>query len=129
MTHRGRQFFLVDWLKKERYIRSHQSGERKMAAIHHLKVIRPASEKCAVALPVRKPNATYRSREHLTEREVERLIEAARRDAQIKSATVGIHAGFFRLFDFQHCEPADRPCHCLCPSGQVEASTYNYVHK
>ena len=49
-----------------------------MAAIHHLKVIRPAPEKCAVALPVRKPNAAYRSREHLTEREVETLIEAAK---------------------------------------------------
>ena len=49
-----------------------------MAAIHHLKVVRPTSEKCAVALPVRKPNAAYRSREHLTEREVERLIEAAK---------------------------------------------------
>jgi type 1 fimbriae regulatory protein FimB/type 1 fimbriae regulatory protein FimE len=43
-----------------------------MAAIRHLKVIRPTSEKCAVVLPVRKPNAAYRSREHLTEREVER---------------------------------------------------------
>jgi type 1 fimbriae regulatory protein FimB/type 1 fimbriae regulatory protein FimE len=49
-----------------------------MAAIHHLKVIRPTSEKCAVALLVRKPNAAYRSREHLTEREVEGLIEAAK---------------------------------------------------
>jgi integrase len=49
-----------------------------MAAIRHLKVVRPTSEKCAVALPVRKPNASYRSREHLTEREVERLIEAAK---------------------------------------------------
>jgi len=49
-----------------------------MAAIHHLKVVGPASEKCAVVLPVRKPNAAYRSREHLTEREVERLIEAAK---------------------------------------------------
>ena len=49
-----------------------------MAAIHHLKVVDPTSEKCAVALPVRKPNAAYRSREHLTEREVERLIEAAK---------------------------------------------------
>jgi len=27
---------------------------------------------------VRKPNAAYRSREHLTEREVERLVEAAK---------------------------------------------------
>ena len=49
-----------------------------MTATHHLKVIRPASKKCAVALPVRKPNAAYRSREHLTEREVERLVEAAK---------------------------------------------------
>jgi len=38
-----------------------------MAATHHLKVVCPTSEKCAVALPVRKPNAAYRSREHLTE--------------------------------------------------------------
>jgi hypothetical protein len=30
----------------------------------HVKV----SKKCTVALPVRKPNAAYRSREHLTER-------------------------------------------------------------
>jgi integrase len=29
------------------------------------------------ALPRRKPNVEYRSREHLTEREVERLIEAS----------------------------------------------------
>ena len=36
----------------------------------------------AARLPRRKPNAEYRSREHLTEREVERLIEAIR-------ATVG----------------------------------------
>ena len=49
-----------------------------MTAIRHLKVIRPASVKRTVALPVRKPNAAYRSREHLTEREVERLIEAAK---------------------------------------------------
>jgi type 1 fimbriae regulatory protein FimB/type 1 fimbriae regulatory protein FimE len=49
-----------------------------MAATHYLKVVRPTSEKCAVAFPVRKPNAAYRSREHLTEREVERLIEAAK---------------------------------------------------
>jgi len=49
-----------------------------MAALRHLKVVGPASEKCAVALPVRKPNAAYRSRKHLTEREVERLIDAAK---------------------------------------------------
>lgn len=33
---------------------------------------------CTVTPPMRKPNAAYRSREHLTEREVERLIEAAK---------------------------------------------------
>src|SRR3974377_1794966 len=49
-----------------------------MAAIHHLKVVGPTSEKCAVALPVRKPNAAYRSRENLTEQEVERLVEGAK---------------------------------------------------
>ena len=44
---------------------------------HHDGLIRPAPKKCTVALPVRKPNAAYRSREHLTEREVERLIVSA----------------------------------------------------
>jgi len=38
----------------------------------------PNLQKCAVALPIRKPNAAYRSREHLTEREVEKLIETAK---------------------------------------------------
>ena len=32
--------------------------------------------------PVRKPNAEYRSREHLTEREVEQLIEAVKDNRQ-----------------------------------------------
>ena len=49
-----------------------------MAAIRHLKVVGPANVKRTVALPVRKPNAAYRSREHLTEREVQRLVEAAK---------------------------------------------------
>ena len=52
--------------------------ERKMAAIRHLKVVGPSNVKRTVALPVRKPNAAYRSREHLTEREIDRLIEAAK---------------------------------------------------
>ena len=42
--------------------------------------VSPATEKCTVrqAAPRRKPNAEYRSREHLTEREVEKLIEAVK---------------------------------------------------
>jgi integrase len=53
----------------------------EMAAIAHLTVATPDNEKFTVLpaparLPKRKPNAEYRSREHLTEREVGRLIEA-----------------------------------------------------
>ena len=52
-----------------------------MAATAHLTWVAPDNEKFTVQsaparLPRRKPNAEYRSREHLTEREVERLIEA-----------------------------------------------------
>ena len=64
------------------------------AAAAHLTLGAPDNEKFTVLpaparLPRRKPNAEYRSREHLTEREVERLIEAvkgnrwAHRDATI----------------------------------------------
>ena len=54
-----------------------------MAATAHLPAVAPDNEKFTVRsaparLPRRKPNAEYRSREHLTEREVERLIEAAK---------------------------------------------------
>ena len=52
-----------------------------MAATAHLTLVAPDTEKFTVQsaparLPRRKPNAEYRSREHLAEREVERLIEA-----------------------------------------------------
>ena len=52
-----------------------------MAATTHLTSVAPDNEKFTVLpaparLPRRKPNAEYRSREHLTEREVGRLIEA-----------------------------------------------------
>ena len=53
----------------------------EMAATAHLPLVAPDNEKCTVRsaparLPRRKPNVEYRSREHLTEREVGRLIEA-----------------------------------------------------
>jgi integrase len=55
----------------------------EMAAAVHLTLVAPDNEKFTVRsaparLPRRKPNAEYRSREHLTEREVERLIEAVK---------------------------------------------------
>ena len=43
----------------------------------HLKLVIPATKKRAVT-PRRRPNRELRSREHLTETEVEKLIEAAR---------------------------------------------------
>ena len=54
-----------------------------MAATAHLTVAARDNEKFTVQsararLPRRKPNAEYRSREHLTEREVERLIKAVK---------------------------------------------------
>jgi type 1 fimbriae regulatory protein FimB/type 1 fimbriae regulatory protein FimE len=49
-----------------------------MQAIRHLKVVGPANEKRTVAAPRRKPNTEYRQREHLTEQEVEKLIDAAK---------------------------------------------------
>ena len=48
----------------------------------HLAWVPPTNEKFTVRLPRRKPNAEYRSREHLTEREVERLIEAVKDNRQ-----------------------------------------------
>ena len=43
----------------------------------HLKLVAPAIEKRTVT-PGRQPNAAYRTREHLTEAEIERLIAAAK---------------------------------------------------
>jgi hypothetical protein len=55
----------------------------EMAGTAHLTLVAPDNEKFTVRsaparLPSRKPNAEYRSREHLTEREVERLTEVAK---------------------------------------------------
>jgi integrase len=50
-----------------------------MAQIVQLAVVASANEKFTVR---RKPNAEYRSREHLTEREVERLTEAVKGNRQ-----------------------------------------------
>jgi integrase len=48
-------------------------------ATSHLKIVSPAKENRTVT-PLRRPNSALRPREHLTEREVEKLIEAARRN-------------------------------------------------
>jgi type 1 fimbriae regulatory protein FimB/type 1 fimbriae regulatory protein FimE len=48
-----------------------------MQAKSHLKLVAPAGENRAVA-PIRRPNADYRQREHLTPSEVDKLIEVAK---------------------------------------------------
>jgi integrase len=53
-------------------------GTLKAMAKSHLKLIKPATKNRTVAPPVRRPNAKLRTREYLTEAEVERLIEAAK---------------------------------------------------
>ncbi|MGB2597757.1 MAG: tyrosine-type recombinase/integrase, partial [Pseudolabrys sp.] len=47
-----------------------------------LKLVSPATVKRTVAPPRRRPNAELRPREHLTEREVKKLIEAAKGNRQ-----------------------------------------------
>jgi len=44
----------------------------------HLKLVSPATENRTVATPLRRPNAELRTREYLTDAEVERLTEAAK---------------------------------------------------
>ena len=48
-----------------------------MPAKPNLRLVKPTTQKRAVALR-RRPNSEFRSREHLTETEVEKLIEAAK---------------------------------------------------
>src|SRR5271165_7081505 len=58
-------------------MRSYSRQGQEMSTTAHLKLVTPNTEKRAVG-PRRKPNAEYRSREHLTEAEVEKLLEAAK---------------------------------------------------
>src|SRR6516162_3331074 len=57
---------------------SYLAGGSEMPQSVHVALAAPANENFTVRVPRRKRNAEYRSREHLTEREVERLIEAAK---------------------------------------------------
>jgi type 1 fimbriae regulatory protein FimB/type 1 fimbriae regulatory protein FimE len=61
----------------------------------HLALVPSANEKFTVA-PRRKPNAEYRSREHLTEREVERLIDT------LKNNRWGHRDATMTLLAFRH---------------------------
>jgi len=56
----------------------HLLEEREIMAKSHLKLVAPVTEKRTVATPLRRPNAELRTREYLTDAEVERLTEAAK---------------------------------------------------
>ena len=63
--------------EEARFCTSSRRGEGlETMAKTHLKLVAPATKKRAVA-PKRQPNSELRSREHLTETEVEKLIKAA----------------------------------------------------
>ncbi|MFY9953197.1 tyrosine-type recombinase/integrase [Bradyrhizobium sp.] len=53
-------------------------GARGNMAKSHLKLVAPVTVNRTVAMPVRKPNAKLRTREYLTDAEVESLTEAAK---------------------------------------------------
>jgi site-specific recombinase XerD len=69
----------IDTVRKRTIIRTVDTwGARNIMAKSHLKLVAPTTEKRTVATPVRKPNAELRTREYLTDAEVESLTEAAK---------------------------------------------------
>ena len=60
-----------------RPVDSQNQGGLKTMAKSRLRLIAPATEKRTV-MPTRQPNTAYRTREHLTEREVTKLMKAAK---------------------------------------------------
>jgi len=71
------------------YANSFSAWEGIFVAKSKLRLVSPTNENRTVA-PRRRPNAELRTREHLTEREVERLIEAAKAQPP---RTSGLHNG------------------------------------
>ena len=84
-----------------------------------LKLVSPATVKRTVA-PPRRPNAELRPREHLTEREVEKLIEAAKgnrrsaRDSAMILSASGTAYGRRRCANCSGATWSSRPAPCTC---------------
>src|SRR5262249_21112510 len=70
---------LTDWSKKAHYQNSFHANERVYMARRQLKLVSPATVNRTVAVR-RPPNRDLRTREYLTEAEVERLMKAATRN-------------------------------------------------
>jgi type 1 fimbriae regulatory protein FimB/type 1 fimbriae regulatory protein FimE len=73
------RFCLVDWSEKAHCLASHSGWEAEHMNKAHLKLVSPSIINRTVT-PTRLPNADLRTREHLTEAEVQRLMDAARKN-------------------------------------------------
>ena len=83
----------------------------------HLKLMSPAKDNRTVATPRRRPNAELRPREHLTEREVEKLIEAA------KGNRYGSRDSAIILIAFRHGLRASELCELQWSDVEFESAT------
>src|SRR3954447_4073478 len=69
----------IDTVRKTSIIRTVESPRgRNIMAKSHLKFVEPTTVNRTVAMPRRRPNAELRSREYLTEAEIEKLCDAAK---------------------------------------------------
>ena len=74
-----RRSMAFDTVRKMIIIRTVDTGgASNIMAKSHLKLVSPNTEKRTVAMPVRRKNAELRTREYLTEAEVDKLAEAAK---------------------------------------------------
>ena len=87
-----------------------------MQAKSHLALVTPTGKKRAVA-PGRRPNAAYRKREHLTETEIEKLIEAA------KSNRYGHRDATMILVAYRHGLRASEICELTWDAIDFHAAT------
>jgi integrase len=92
-----------------------------MQAKSRLHLVAPTDEMRAVA-PGRRPNADYRKREHLTETEIEKLIEAA------KSNRYGQRDATMILVAYRHGLRASELCELTWDSIDFRAATI-YINR
>ncbi len=88
----------------------------------HLRLVTPRGEMRAV-VPTRLPNAEYRKREHLTESEIGKLIEAA------KSNRHGHRDSTMLLVAYRHGLRASEVCELRWDDVNFRAATLNVTRK
>jgi type 1 fimbriae regulatory protein FimB/type 1 fimbriae regulatory protein FimE len=93
-----------------------------MQAKSHLALVAPTGKKRAVSRG-RRPNAAYRKREHLTETEIEKLIEAA------KSNRYGHRDATMILVAFRHGLRASEICELTWDAIDFHAATMRVTRK